>query len=327
MKTKSRTLSLAIVLILILSLAACGAASKSTSADETYSYSATEEAPYINETTMDAYDEGRDTTVSITPENSAQLSNDKIIYSGYAELETLDFDKTLSDLQQMINECNGFIQSSYVTGGDYDSIYGGEAVYRTADYSLRIPVEKFSSVADSLKSLGNVVSSSTNADNITMQYTDTQSRLDAYRTQETRLLELLAKATSVEDMLSIENSLSDVRYQIESLTSQIKNWDSQISYSTLSLSIREVALYSKDSSPTISYGEQLKQTFTHSLYGLGSFFKSLFRLLVAALPALFVLAVIALIVILIVKATEKKRKAKSASSSAYTQDSDSEPKN
>ncbi|MFB0921327.1 MAG: DUF4349 domain-containing protein [Oscillospiraceae bacterium] len=315
MKTK-KFLSLALALLLVLALAACGAASKTSSQSATSDVAAVPPPAEAGGASFDMAESQKSTLTdasgtTVTAESVTELPPaDKIIYTGYATLETLDFDKTMTDLQQLITACGGFVQSSNVTGGDYSSIYGGNAVSRTADYTIRIPVDKFKSVTDSLKNLGNVVSSSTNADNITMQYTDTQSRLDAYKTEETRLLELLAKASTVEDMLAIETRLSDVRYNIESLTSQLKNWDSQVSYSTLTLSIREVALYSKDNSATVSYGEQLKQTFTHSLYSLGSFFKGFFKFLVAVFPALAVLAVIAVIVLLIVRASNKKKKAK-----------------
>ena len=319
MKTK-KFLSLALALILILALAACGAASRTSNESVTSDMAAVPAPAEAGGNSFDMAQTQKSTLADAsgtaaaepaTAESVTELpSADKIIYTGYVSLETLDFDKTMTDLQQLITSCGGFTQSSNVTGGDYSSIYGGNTVSRTADYTIRIPVDKFKSVTDSLKNLGNVVSSSTNADNITMQYTDTQSRLDAYKTEETRLLELLAKASTVEDMLAIETRLSDVRYNIESLTSQLKNWDSQVSYSTLTLSIREVALYSKDNSTTVSYGEQIKQTFTHSLYSLGSFFKGFLKLLVAIFPALVVLAVIAVIVLLIVRAANKKKKAK-----------------
>lgn len=316
MKTNKKLLSLALALILILALAACGAASK-TSTESVTSDMAAVPAPDAASGTSSFDMAGSqnkaltDTSGSATAESVTELPPaDKIIYTGYVSLETLDFDKTMTALQQLITDCGGFVQSSNVTGGDYNSIYGGTAVSRTADYTIRIPVDKFESVTDSLKNLGNVVSSSTNADNITMQYTDTKSRLDAYQTEETRLLELLAKASTVEDMLAIETRLSDVRYNIESLTSQLKNWDSEVSYSTLTLSVREVALYSKDNSATVSYGEQIKQTFSHSLYALGSFFKDLLKFIVAIFPALVVLGVITVIVLLIVRAANKKKKSK-----------------
>jgi len=106
----------------------------------------------------------------------------------------------------MVSDIGGFVQSSSVTGSDFYTEHSGVTTYRSAQYVFRIPADKFKSFTESLSTLGNVPYSSTNAENITMQYSDTESRLTASRTKEARLLELLAKASSMEDILAIENS-------------------------------------------------------------------------------------------------------------------------
>ena len=309
---KTKFISLALALLLILTLAACSSKTASSN-DATGEYAVAEVPQTASDSANDiantskAAEMGTTLTTDIAPE----LSSAKKIYTGYADIETLDFEKTLTDLKKLINDCGGYVESSSETGGDYNSMYGGNTIYRTANYTIRIPVDKFDEVYnDGIKGLGNVVNNTSNSQDITLQYTDTESRLKTYRTEEERLLDMLSKATTVEDMLAIETRLSDVRYQIESLTSQIKVWDSQVSYSTLTLSIREVALYTKDNSSTVSYGEQLKQTFMHSLYALGHFFKGFLKFLVAAFPTLVLLGLIAVVVLLIVRASNKKRKAK-----------------
>lgn len=311
MKTKLKFISLALALLLILAFAACGAASK-TATDEVYSGESAAAPEDAGSTSLSDTSTQKDAlTGTGTANGTAEMpSSEKIIYSGSATVETMEFDKTIEDLNKMVNDCGGFIQSSSVTGNDFYSEHSGTASYRTANYTFRIPVDKFKSFTESLSTLGNVPYSSTNAENITMQYTDTESRLTAYQTKETRLLELLSNASSMEDILAIENSLSDVQYQIESLTSQVKTWDSLISYSTLSITVDEVSLYTEDNTSTLSYGQQLKETFTRSIRGVGRFFKSFFKFLVGAFPALFVLAVIAVPVILIIRAANKRQKAK-----------------
>lgn len=327
MKTRKRLLTLALGLILMLALAACGASSHKTASSATQAAAAPSPAP---ESGKAAYSEElRDsqgssvasaTDISAGAELSESVTSlpsaDKIIYSGSAQIETLDFDKTLSELQNIISVSGGFVQSSSVSGNNYSSIYNGSGNYRSASYTIRIPADKFKAVQEGLKALGNVVSTSAEGQNITMQYTDTESRLDACQAKEKRLLELMEKATSMTDILAIENSLSDVRYQIESLTSQIKNWDSLVSYSTLTLNIQEVALYSNENASTIGYGQQLKQAFIHSLNSLGQFFKGLFKFLVGAFPVIVLLAIIAVPIFLIIRTRKKKSsEIKSASDS------------
>lgn len=319
MKNRKLFSALALLLVIALVFSGCGAnlpASESEAYDMAYSES--QEMPMsVVEESYDSdmmelnFTSGVDNTeqqenAQTVPQNPAE----KIIYSGYACVETLEFEKSIEDLMKMLSDCGGFIQYSDITGSDFNSLHSGAKTYRRANYTLRIPAESFNGFNEGLSAIGNVPYSSTNAENITMQYNDTSSKLAARQTEETRLLELLAKAETVEDIITIEQRLSEIRYEIESLTSQIKNWDNKVSYSTLELELREVTLYSEDSPATLSYGEQLKEAFIRSLKGIGRFFKNLLKFLVAALPVMVVLAVAAVVVVLIVKAVRKRRQVK-----------------
>lgn len=63
----------------------------------------------------------------------------------------------------------------------------------------------------------------------------------ALETEQERLLALLEKAENVEDIITIENRLSDVRYELENYESQIRLLDNQIDYSTVYVDISEVS--------------------------------------------------------------------------------------
>ena len=136
------------------------------------------------------------TDLGVSPGQTTLPSADKIIYSGGVSIETRTFDDALTGLTKLVADSGGFVENSSVTGASYDNT-GAQRGYRTASYKVRIPAEKFAAVSDGLKALGSVTSSQTQADNITMQYTDTQAHLDALKAQEARLLELLAKAQSM----------------------------------------------------------------------------------------------------------------------------------
>lgn len=311
MKTKKQLFSLALALFVLfsLTLTACGR-SKAPSEAADYSTAQTypEEAPR-----PEAQDKAvSQTELSPTAGESIALSPEKIIYSGSAELETMDFDAALEGLETLLADAGGFIQSSSINGTDFYTQHGGGRNLRTAEFVLRIPVTHFPGFQESLKSLGNLPYSSTNAENISMQYSDTESRLNALKIKEERLLHLLSQATNMEDILAIETSLSDVRYEIDSLSSQLRNWDSLVSYSTLRVAIREVTLYTEDSTDTLSYGQQLQEAFVRSLKAMARFFKDLLKFLVAASPTLVLLGVIVAAVVLIVKAAGKRRRKKAA---------------
>ncbi len=317
MKTKKQQffLALAFLVLFSLTLTACGGSKAPSSKAMDTGYFATNESmpqelPHPEAEVQDRA--APQTDLSPTTGDSIAVASEKIIYSGNAELETMEFDAALTGLESLLKDSGGFVQSSSVNGTDFYTQHGSGRSLRTAEFVLRIPAERFSGFQESLEALGNLPYSSTNADNISMQYFDTESRLNANKIKEERLLSLLSQATSMEDILAIENALSTVRYEIESLSSQLKNWDSQVSYSTLRVNIREVTLYTEDSTDTLSYGQQLQEAFTRSLKAMGRFFKYLFKFLVAASPTLALLGVITITVVFIVKAISKRRLKKAA---------------
>ena len=298
MKKARRSLALLCAALLLLTLAACGATS---AADGGAGKSALYAENGMNAAADSVSDNSASTAASgtdlgVSPGQTTLPSADKIIYSGGVSIETRTFDDALTGLTKLVADSGGFVENSSVTGASYDNT-GAQRGYRTASYKVRIPAEKFAAVSDGLKALGSVTSSQTQADNITMQYTDTQAHLDALKAQEARLLELLAKAQSMEDILKIEDQLTQVRYEIESLTSQLKNWDNAVNYSTLTVTISEVAYLSQDGENGASYGRQLAEAFVNSLYGVGRFLKGFLKVLVAAVPILVLAGGVTLLVL------------------------------
>ena len=186
-----------------------------------------------------------------------------------------------------MEENKGWIESSSMNGANYRSIARGSSYNRSASYTLRVPSSKFELLMGSLSQIGNVPYSHTYTENVTSQYYDTQARLTAYQTQETRLLEMMEKAETVSDVIAIEEKLTELRYQIESLQSALKNWDRQVSYSTIDLEVMEVSEYTPE--PQQSYGQELWQALTGAFKDLGQFFKDLLVFLVSAIPTILVL--------------------------------------
>ena len=293
-----KRIALLLALLMALSLCACGSSGQTASTTEAATYDAAPMEPESNAArssgfaAMDAvgvseeYDS--DTASSDVPDENPE----KIIYSADATVETTEFDKTLEELAALIKEYGGWVQSSSINGANYYSISRGSSYNRSADYTIRIPSDKFQTVMGTLSTLGNVPYSYTYTENVSSQYYDVQSRLTAYKTQETRLLEMMEKAQTVEDTITIEEKLTELQYKIDSLQSSLNNWDRQVNYSTITLNVQEVGEYTEQQAVTISYGQRLLNAFTDSLKGVGRFFKNLLVFLVSALPALAILAVL-----------------------------------
>lgn len=302
---------LAVILVSILMLtffASCSAMDTSTASDENYAGGG-DSAPQEGESEDSSADGSKgETVVDITTNQSASLS-EKIIYTANANIETVDFDHTIELVYEMLDTYNAFLESSNVGGTNYSSAYYGHQTYRTAEFTIRVPKDNYTAMTTGLSTLGNVTSSRSDAQNITAQYTDTQSRLITYETEEDRLLVMLERADTVEDMIAIEERLSEVRYQIESLTATLKNWQNQVDYSTVSLYIQEVAELTDLIPVQRSYLQEIGDGLNSTLKGIANFFKWLLKAIIVALPVLIILVVIGLITLIIIRARLRKRKA------------------
>ena len=194
------------------------------------------------------------------------------------------------------------------------SIYNGSSYSsrrdRSASLTGRIPAEDVDKLTEDVAGIANVVSKNKSLEDVTLSYVDTQSRMEALETEEARLLELLAQAETMADLLEIESRLTEVRYELDSVTSQLRTYDNQINYATIYLNLEEVQEYTPVEEPTL--WERIRSGFTDSIQGLWESLQDLLVFAIVALPFLVVYGAILAVVILVLRRIRKRRKAKKA---------------
>ena len=298
---------LACVLSGILAVSIFGCGSKSMVATE----SAMENAAYDDM----AYDSGYDTTESasaeeagggaVTSENGieeVQETDRKLIRNVNLSLQTKEFDTVLDNMSQKIKDLGGYIQDSSVWGSSSD--YSSS---RSASYTLRIPSDKLDEFIDVVETLGNVTYKNESVDDVTLRYVDVDSHKKALETEQERLLALLEKAENVEDIITIENRLSDVRYELENYESQIRLLDNQIDYSTVYVDISEVSRVTDTGKQ--GFFEEVASRFSDSVYVVLMGLRGFAIGILGSLPILVVWgAILAVVVILLRKFVFKKSK-------------------
>lgn len=210
-----------------------------------------------------AYEEGSSTAK--VPENA--VSERKLIKTVNISAETESFDTLVPELQRKVEALGGYIENISVY--DINSYYVEERLekQRGADLTARVPKEKLDGFLSQVAEQTNVTSRSESVEDVTLQYVDLESHKKALLTEQERLIELLGEAESVEDIIAIEGRLSEVRYQLESMESQLRTYDNKIDYSTVYLYIVEVRKYSP--SEDASAGQRIASGFVKSLEDIG----------------------------------------------------------
>ncbi len=267
---KRRWLCVVLALLLLLSLAACGASGGNAATTGDAAASAENGA-------------AMDTAASeSTADFSAVRENAKLILSADLALETQDYDGTCAALEQLTAEAGGYIESS----GN-----AGEKGSRTANYTLRVPQEKFETFFAQIGDTCHVVSANRWSEDVTEQYTDIETRLATLQTKHERLLMLLDQAAKMEDIISLENALADCEYEIDSLTGEKRHYDDLVGFSTFTVSLREVQTLTAVSEGT-SFGAQLAQAAKNGLGGLTVTVRGLILMLVTLWPVLVLLGIV-----------------------------------
>ena len=241
-----------------------------------------------------------------TAQTSTALSNRKIIRNAEVNVQTLEFEKFIDALNDAVTNAGGFIETSSVGGRTYNSSY---RKMRSAYFVIRVPAEHLDAFLNTVDGLGNVTSQSTGLRDVTTNYVDSEKRLEALRTEQEALLEILAKAETVEDIITVQDRLSQVRYEIESYASILRTYDDQIDLSTVTLNLNEVERETVVEPET--FGQEVSRRFRDSLSGVGDFFRSLGAFFFGEAPAILVFlvfnGVIVLIIVLSIRGGIKRR--------------------
>lgn len=290
------------VMGIALVLSGCGSSGKSSMA-ATENYEAAAEENYA---TDDVYYEEEAAAGKTSGESTNLVNADrKLIKTVTMNVETEEFDVLLSHVNSRILELGGYVENSDVGRNGY-----GEESSRYANITARIPKEKSDSFVDQVSEESNVIGKTENVEDVTLQYVDIESHKKALETEEKRLLELMEQAENMADIIAIESRLSEIRYQKESYTSQMRTFDNQVDYTTIHLYINEVQTLTPMEEP--GAWERISTGFAANVYNVTKGIKNFAIELVISIPYLIVFGVVVFLILLIVRligrASERKRK-------------------
>lgn len=278
----------AALLALSLLLTGCGAKSSSAMSNEY----APQETAAANDSY--SYNPGDTDSGSLLPQGR------KFIITENLDAEAEDLDAALAAVTEKLTALDGYIEGQHVYNG---SMYAGSR-YRYADLTLRIPVEKLEEFTAAVDSLSNVVSSSRNTEDVTLQYVDTESRVKSLETERDRLLELMEQAETMSDLLEIESRLTEVRGELERYASQLKVLDNQIDYATVNLSLSEVTEYT----PVVEKSrlEKIRDGFVSSVKGVGNLILDFISFVLMNIPYILLFGLILWGLLALVKRHRRK---------------------
>lgn len=296
MKVKSYLCVLLVVVMVLAGLCGCSAKSEAVtgnSADRFYD---------------GLYDSASDSVIEMEQSESATsalssvISNQKLVRTMEVDAETDDMDALLAELDRKVSGLGGYIQNKSTRNGSSTATRR----YRHAEMTIRVPADRLNELIDHISGKTNVVSYHENADDITLRYVATQSRVTALETEQQRLLELLAQAENMTDLLMIEERLTNVRTELEEVTSQMRLYDNMVDYGTVRLSVTEVQEFTATQEQTI--WQRIGSGLTENWQNLCDSAEAVFVFVIVSLPYLVPIGIVTVITVVAVKLATRKIK-------------------
>ncbi len=312
--TKKLMVGIATLMIGVM-LAGCGMASEDTqvrsydndgfsyqeekaAADVSYNMEPAAGAEMNDEAPQEAVEE---TSVSESEQPVANR-NQKIIKRYSYDYETEYFDDACAYLKEQVTSFGGYIASSEIRGS------GSSEDYRRLYLTARIPADKSDQFVTGLGQLGTVTNQSESAEDVTLQYADTESRIAALKIEQERLNELLKQADSLETIIALEERLTDVRYELENYASKKRLYDDLISYSTVDIMLEEVKYTVENDTDT--FFSRIKTGLERSVRDVAQGLLGFIEWLIISIPYFIIWGIIIFIIVKVVRRIRRKSKEK-----------------
>ncbi|MDE6566182.1 MAG: DUF4349 domain-containing protein, partial [Lachnospiraceae bacterium] len=286
---------------LAVSLCACGRADKGESGTNKYfaaqgeqsqEYTDEEDYDFIDDSEASGVNAAEDETVAAEAEegntakgdtvetakekvegsqaaNTQTVSKEMLVYRGRIEIDTLQFDRSVEDFKQLLDQAGGFVEKeNYSDKGErYGEYYAVEEEEKHNSYTatIRVPSAQYNTVMDGAGSLGDVRSKTSNVQNVTQQYSTYQSQIKIYEAEYQRYLKLLEKASEDQYALEIEQKLFDLQVKIAEIKSGITNLETDVAFSYIDVTLTEVQKYQEHPEKKDTFLDRLIHTCKNSM--------------------------------------------------------------
>jgi hypothetical protein len=206
------------------------------------------------------------------------------------EVETGKFQTAFNQALLLADRFGGYVVSSDTqASGEEDSLKSGTV-------TVRIPVASFSSALGEAGKLGEVKYQSIGTEDVTQEYVDLEARITNSEANVRQLLQLFAKAETVDEILKVQSVLNSAQEELEQLKGRQRYLDENTSYSTLTMGLYEAGA---EVVPVSGWG--FVGALKDALHNIVDAFSQVARGLGWLVPILVVIAVIGVIVYFIVK--------------------------
>ncbi len=257
--------------------------------------------------------------IPVTPQTGAQIKRAELT----VQLATAQFRAGVAQATQLPGSVGGFVQSSQVGGGNPIDAKHNEP--RFAVVVMRVPSARFDDVRGRLGGLGKLVSENISGEEVSAQLVDMQARMTSLLLQEDAYKKLFNAATKIQDIITVQERLTEVRTQIEQISAQKANLGNQVAMSTITLNLQEkvkadaIKPKSKPKAKKVKgFSDQVSQSWSNGTKALGNVLTALVVVFVALAPFIPLMLIGGLLALYLLRRTRRADAARLAYSMPFT---------
>lgn len=286
-----------LILIFSLILAACSTANDSSNRQDLAG------SPEM------ANDASQEEAANMGQNVGEDLIGEKVIKTVSLGFETLVFEDTKDFILNVVQTHQAYTEYSYESTYTPAGSFGPDSsVFKRIDSTYRVPTESLKQFMADLEGMEAVkTNEEIGSEDVTQTYRDTETRIGVLEQKEARLSELLEQAVTIEEILAIEDSLSQSIAERESLQSQLDSIDDLIDYTVVRITVLERQRLADSRGNALPFWERFRIAIMDSVFAFYYWLQDAVIVLIYALPYLIILT-IAFLLFWIIKKRRNKGK-------------------
>ncbi len=284
-----------VVLLLVLSmLVSCGSQADSNHGAPGQNYPSKGETGTTGTVTGDS---------SYAPDAEEDYER-KIIKTYHISLETKSYETARDAIIAAANTFGGYISDS----SEKDSVTYEGKKDRYATFTVRVPSEKVDEYVEAISQNASVLSKNLSTEDITTSYYDLEAQLESLLEQQARIEKLMDEATNFSYLLQLEDKLTGIRTQINSINKQIQIYDKSVALSFVHITLDEVVEYTEIVEEDPSFGARIAEAFVGTFQNFWNFCQELVIVAVWLLPGIIIIGVAVPVIVVLARRRDKKKR-------------------
>ncbi|MBR0437672.1 MAG: DUF4349 domain-containing protein [Clostridia bacterium] len=288
----------AVIIVICILFAACGKQLDHIGYEGKEDYHSPEAEPQPMPAPTDSEEESYQNIVQNTVEGQM------LIYMVDMSIITEEYDKDYASIKMKLSKLGGYVYTEYSSGTK------GSDDLRYVSLVLKIPVENLDEFVNGVDKEMKVTSKRINVEDTTDQYYDIASRIDLLETRYRKMEEYLKTATEMQDIITIEEEMSNIIYQLENLKGEKKGIENKVRFSTVNITLNEAKSSAINAYDEKTIWDRMANGISSTFNDMVDYMGDILVLFVSSLPVLGLIAVIAIIIIVIVKIISRRKSKK-----------------